>query len=154
MSTYYKKMGKNKKTFEWQGEEVKVKFGLALTKTNKDKPLYWYNYEVSLEETIMQGNTLISAIQIETSRGSKFVISNHFGIGVHKVLNGGYPNIQHFSFSDDVEFKEHPEYETYDGEFQLEEFEEHESNRRKWQKENFPVEFDNSERLRKLIIKT
>jgi hypothetical protein len=139
--------------YQWQGEKVKVRFGLTKVKTNKEKPLYWYNYEISLEETIMQGKCLISSIEVEASYGSKFIIANHFGIGVHKLLNGGYPNIGHFSFDDDAKFSEHKEFKKYNGQFELEEYEEHEANRRKWQRENYPIEFAKSERLVKLINK-
>lgn len=143
-----------RKEYQWQGEPVKVRFGLAEAKTNKDKPLYWYNYEISLEETTMQGTVLISAIEVETKSGYKFLISNHFGIGVRKLLRGGSPNTCHFSFDDGAKFAEHKEYEMYDGNFQLKDYEEHEAKRRKWQRENFPVEFEKSERLVKLMNKS
>ena len=145
-------MRNSKSIYQWQGEEVEIKFGLASVKKNKEKPLYWYNYECTLENPEYE-SAYISSIQVKTKKGSTFLIANHFGIGAYKLINGGYPNIQHFSFGDDAKFEEHKEYEDYDGVFQLEEFEEHESNRRKWQKDNFPIEFENSERLRKLIVK-
>lgn len=142
----------SKTNYAWHGESVKVRFGLATVKRHKEKPLYWYNYECTIEHPEYD-SAHISAVEITTKYGYVFVIANHFGIGVHKLLAGGWPSHQHFSISDDFKFTEHKEYRLYDGEFDLQGFEEHESARRKWQRENFPDEFEKSDQLRKLIRK-
>ena len=36
--------------YQWQGENVKVVFGYCTITENKEKPLYWYNYEVAMAE--------------------------------------------------------------------------------------------------------
>ncbi len=136
--------------YAWHGIPVQTRFGLARVKTNKEKPLYWYNYEVAMSETEFQGYALISAIEV-TTENSTFLISNHFGIGVLKLIKGGWPSSAHFSFDDDAEFTEHKEFEKFDGTFDLDGYEKHEAARRRWQKENFPEDFDRSERLRKLF---
>jgi len=134
--------------YKWQGQPVEVEHGLCLVTVNEEKPLYWYNYEASMEI----GGKLIEAIKVKVKDSHSFCIANHFGIGVHKLLNGGWPNYQHFSL--DIKL--------FDGcipesmaikKFNLEGFEEYETNRRAWQKKEYPEDFEKSERLRKSFYK-
>lgn len=136
-----------KTNYQWQGELIKVKFGNCVVKVNKDKPLWWYNYDCSLTH---EDSACIEAIKITTKDGYTFMIANHFGIGIHKVSNGGWPNYGHSSL--DGEFSTKPQCRLVD--FDLEGYEQYQQGRRAWQKENYPEEFANSERLRGLIRKS
>jgi len=79
----------------WQGKPVKVQFGYCKVQENKERPLWWYNYECFLSKS--KKCTIIEAIKIEGKE--PFVIANHFGIGVYKLMNGGWPNCEHYSLS-------------------------------------------------------
>lgn len=142
--------------YQWQGEPVKILLGHCKVKTNKDKPLWWYNFECEIQEnengyyvekrTDFKGLAFIEAVKVIHSNG-EFIIANHYGIGVHKLINGGWPNYQHFSL--DGEFEELNWKETIHLlKFDEEAFSKHEAERRKWQKENFPIEFEKMEQLR------
>lgn len=84
----------------WQGQPVKVRFGYCLIQENKEKPLWWWNYEV-----LEMGKEIIEAIEVTTDDGHVFVIANHFGCGVGKLEKGGWPNFPHFSL-DGCDFRE------------------------------------------------
>lgn len=145
--------------YQWQGEPVKVRFGVVIQYENAEKPMYWYNFECNTREEIngeikinhMVSNSgkhlaLIPAVEVEMADGDKILLANHYGIAVHKLANGGWPNYGHFSL--DGEFKEdNASYYAFK-KFDLEGYEQHESNRRNWQKKNFPKEFERLELLR------
>lgn len=128
--------------YQWQGKPVKVEFGYCIVEANQEKPLWWYNYECALDRDV---KSCISAIRVVPESGPSFLISNHFGIGVHKLLNGGWPNYQHFSIEGDFSPSSADPWQL---KFDLSGFEDHESKRRTWQKENFPAEFKRMEALR------
>jgi len=136
-------MKKNK--YFWQGEPVKVEFGNCIVKKNKEKPLWWYNYECSLEP--MYEKACIPAIRITASWGEPFVISNHCGIGVYKLMKGGWPDSTHFSL--DGKFSTKPQLKIT--EFDLEAFQQHEAERRKWQIETYPEEMAKIKGLEDMI---
>ena len=130
--------------YQWQGENIKIKFGNCIVEENKEKPLYWYNYECSLQH---DGKACIPAIQITTKEGQVFVIANHFGIGVHKLINGGWPNYTHFSLNG--KFSTNPQLRY--GEFDLDNYSVYEAEREKWQKKTSPEEYKKILALRKMI---
>jgi len=133
------------KNYQWQGKPVKVRFGGCLVKQIKDKPLWWWNYECDNPK----GSAYIPTLEIETQDGEVFLISNHYGIGVHKLENGGWPNYVHFS----VEGKfEETDTLTWD-KFKLHFYEEHEAGRARWQKENYPEEYQKKRALLDSIVK-
>lgn len=115
--------------YKWQGEPVKVEIGNCAVRTNEEKPLWWYNFEC-----YPSGKAFLPAIRITTKDGDSFMIANHFGIGVHKLINGGWPNYTHFSidgsFSTGIIARI--------TEFDLEGYKAHEAERVKWQQENYP----------------
>ena len=78
---------KTDQKYFWQGKSVKVQFGYCKVQENKERPLWWYNYECFLSKS--KKCTIIEAIKIEGKE--PFVIANHFGIGVYKLMNGGWP---------------------------------------------------------------
>lgn len=143
--------------YQWQGEPVKIELGQVILKENKDKPLYWYNFECNMRlnlnneyEYHHSSNNykigICDAVKIIHSNG-EFIIANHFGIGIHKLLNGGWPNYQHFSLDGKFEatsWKENIHLKKFD---ELG-FSKHEAARRKWQKENYPEEFEKMENLK------
>lgn len=130
---------------QWQGDPVKTKFGYCNVSENKEKNLWWYNFECN-EDVILQGVAAIPAIEV-TYGNQKFCIANHFGIGYHKLIHGGWPNYSHFSLPDDGFVEDHhSEFNIH--KFDLEGYEQHEAERRKWQKQQFPEEFEKMERLR------
>lgn len=134
----------------WQGETVKVEFGMCSVKASKEKPLWWYNYECELNAPALQA--IIPAVRVTVQSGEQFCIANHYGIGVHKLLRGGWPDCAHFSLP--VESFEPSKRRCY----QLKEFDElgysrHEAERRKWQKETYPEEFEKVEALRQEFLK-
>jgi len=146
--------------YQWQGEPVKVEFGEVLVTENKDKPLFWYNFECyyrlnlndEYEYIYCSSNKRIGicdAVKVIHSTG-EFIIANHFGIGVHKLLNGGWPNYQHFSLNGDFQatsWKEHLHLKKFD---ELG-FSKHEAARRNWQKQTYPIEFEKMKNLRSVI---
>lgn len=141
--------------YKWQGEPVKVLFGYVKQLANTDKPLYWYNFECINKENAygefipdhmvtMKGENLalIPAVKVIHSAGS-FLLANHFGIGVNKLLKGGWPNMPHYSL--DGEFKESSERHFKFVSFDEDGYCDHEAKRRSWQKKNYPIEFQKME---------
>lgn len=135
----------------WHGEPVKTKFGYCHIKEDTERPLFWYNFECSMNRTI--GHALISAIEVTTNCHQRFCIANHFGIGVNKLIKGGWPDCTHFSLPADT-FQQDDLQIFNIRKFDEEEFSKYEAERRKWQKKNYPVEFEESEILRRMIIKS
>lgn len=147
----------NRYKYQWHGEGVKTEFGYCLVSENKDKPLWWYNFECNWDDYNLCDRRYsddkiahIPAIKI-TYDDQVFCIANHFGIGVHKLINGGWPSHRHFSlpvegFNDSLTI---PEKQMYcPKQFDLEGFEAHESERKKWQKRTYPIEFEKLEAMR------
>lgn len=138
--------------YQWQGEPVSVKFGYTMVKENKEKPLWWYNFECNVKQNIHDeyipsygttGMALIPSIQVSQGN-SVFIIANHFGIGVSKLIKGGWPNHSHFSVNG--EFTEDNDFAIY--EFDELSYSKHESERNKWQKENYHDEYKKLEDMR------
>ncbi len=144
-----------KTQLKWQGEPVKVESLYIKVWEYKEKPLWWFNYEVDKQRSENLGHdyAIIEALKV-TYENQSFYISNHFGVGIRKLRKGGWPNHSHFSF--DGNFKEYSTNMTLHPtiSFCLKDYENHEANRRAWQKKNFPEEFERSERLRKMMIKS
>jgi len=146
-----------RKAYEWQGQPIKTEFGYCIVTENKDKPMYWYNYECNWDdyhnkERRSSGDkrAIIPAIKI-TYEDQVFCIANHFGIGVHKLINGGWPSHRHYSLPVDGFDSVIPKGEKIIfclKQFDLEGFEAHESERKKWQKRTHPIEFEKSEAMR------
>ncbi|WP_420581962.1 hypothetical protein [Reichenbachiella sp.] len=131
--------------YQWQGEPVKVEFGCSTVSENKEKPLWWYNYLCDK----CGGQAEIPSIRITTVSGQSFVISNQFGIGVHKLLNGGWPNMTHASLPDTG-------FEVNEMDYKIEEFNKeswlfYNSKKDSWMKEKHPEEFERLESLREVI---
>lgn len=137
--------------YQWQGEKVKVTFGCCKVKENIEKPLYWYNYECLWDDYHNKDKrgefkgAFIPAIKVK-HEDYEFVISNHFGVGVHKLINGGWPNYRHYSLpldgfigKDSLTIDEQIMYITR--EFDMASFQDHEDKRSKWQKIHYPNEF-------------
>lgn len=135
----------------WQGEPVEPEYGWFHAKPNIRKPLSWYNYECSLESNAHDGSTAIEAIRFEYN-GKLMVISNHFGIGIHKLKHGGWPTHQHFSFGEGRFMVGSPNLFHYR---KLDEkaFAEHEAKRERWMKEVDPIGYERIIELRRLITK-
>lgn len=130
--------------YQWQGEPVKVEFGYSTVKTVQEKPLWWYNYETSLTH---EDIAVIPAVRV-TAYGEPFILSNHNGIAVNKLSKGGWPNMPHFSLPSDS-FKECSDEWCNLNEFDELEYSQHESERNKWQKKNFPEEYEKLQSLRR-----
>lgn len=138
--------------YQWQGQPVKVDHVNIYISKSKE-PLYWYNYEVEIQQDIASDHAIIPAIRVKHPQ-STFYIANHFGIGIHKLKNGGWPNYNHFSFrKQDIKqvFEQSGDYVYNRKSFDLVGYEEYESKRKRWQKENFPEEFERIESLRMSI---
>lgn len=138
------------KKYKWNGEFVKTTFGFCKVEENAEKPLWWYNYECSLTK----GNTYIEAIKVEY-KGQEFCIANHFGIGVYKLINGGWPDKTHFSLPLETFIPNEGKTMSYleTRKFDEEKYSEHESNRHNWQKYAYPEEFKRMQSLKNMIIK-
>lgn len=144
--------------YQWHGEPVAVRFGYVKQKENTEKPLFWYNFECHNEKQLDDsyqtdrmcsgdGRKFALIPAIEVTQGTQtWVIANHYGIGVNKLLKGGWPNSTHFSLQGEFKEESAPYFKIT--EFDLEEFEYHEYHRRTWQKDNYPEEFERMERLR------
>jgi hypothetical protein len=125
--------------YQWQGEKIKVRFGNCIVTEKKDRPLYWWNYECHPE-----GKACIPAIEITTQHGNTFMIANHFGIGVHKLINGGWPNYTHFSLEGKFSTKPQLKY----SEFDLDGYSHYEADREIWQAINYPEEYRKMKAIR------
>ena len=148
----------NQKYF-WNGESVKTDFGVAYQPENTEKPLYWYNYECNWDSVLNKPiyNTkkiaMIPAIKVTTKKGYVFFIANHFGIGANKLMKGGTMRQRHFSLDDNVKFEGVEDLGILRNEYSIREFDEdgfveYESKRERWQKENFPKEFERLQALK------
>ena len=150
-----------KEKYFWQGEPVRIEFGVAYPEENKGKPLFWYNYECNwdfLQDKPIYDThkfCMLPAIKIYYKDQKPFIISNHFGIGVNKLLKGGSPRHTHFSFADNVKFETIDELESWElkqsfkiTKFDEEGFTNYEAKRNKWQKENFPEEYEAMEKIK------
>jgi hypothetical protein len=147
------------KTYQWQGEPVEVQFGYVTQEENSEKPMYWYNFECYNREKLEGGFkpgrdvfangkhfACIPALKVTSKNGYSFLLANHYGIGVNKLLKGGWPNMPHYSL--DGEFSE-----SILPYFRITKFDEdgycnHESARKDWQKKEYPEEFERLERFR------
>lgn len=134
--------------YKWQGEPVKVEFGYGIVNTDEEKPLYWYNYECETDPSGIS-KTEIPAVRV-TYKDQVFVIANHFGCGVHKLENGGWPNIGHMSLPDDS-FKPCKDEWCYFPKYDRASFSEYEKERRLWQEQTYPEEYAKSEALKEAI---
>lgn len=147
--------------YQWQGTPCLVRFGYVTQQENTEKPLYWYNFECNTHEQLdgsfapehmvfSNGRHFACIPAIEVTQGkSIFLLANHYGIGVSKLIKGGWPYHTHFSL--DGEFKEDDApYYAYK-EFDLEEYERHESARKDWQRKVYPKEFSDMEKFRESI---
>jgi len=131
--------------YQWQGEPVKVEHGYCMVKTNKDKPLWWYNYECR-----KNGSAAIFALKVTTKDGYSFIISNEYGIGSHKLKNGGWPSYRHFSLDGTFHTNMKSKQTTLD----LEGFQQHEAEREKWFKENYPIEYEEIDALKRIVTRS
>jgi hypothetical protein len=136
---------KSNQKYFWQGEPVKVQFGYCKVQENKEHLLWWYNYECSLNKSRLY--TIIEAIKIETE--NPFVISNHFGIGVYKLINGGWPDCEHYSLP--LESFSPCKPIEQDEIFNIEGYSNHERGRIKWFFEVYPEESKRLKNLKKHI---
>ncbi len=145
--------------YQWQGEDVSVSFGYVYQNENLDKPSYWYNFECNntreldgtyKPNTILHTNgkrvALLPAVQVSYKSEKPFLIANHYGIGVHKLINGGWPNYAHFSLNGEFVTDAAPYFEIR--QFDIRGYETHEAARKAWQKKTYPNEFAKSEALR------
>ena len=153
----------NQKYF-WHGEPVKTDFGYATVQENKEKPLFWYNFEClwNLNEGKPYYGTkksaMIPTIKVTSKDGQSFLIANHFGIGASKLKKGGWPNHIHFSLPDNAKFEGCEDLGVLRNiysirEFDEEKFAEHEKLRGIWQKENFPEETKKMDNLKAMFRK-
>ena len=131
-STNCLKNMKTDKQYFWQGKPVRVQFGYCKVQENKEKPLWWYNYECFLNKT--EECTIIEAIKIEVKK--PFVIANHFGIGVYKLMHGGLPDCEHYSLP--LESFSPCKPIEQDEIFNIEGYSDHERGRIKWFFEKYP----------------
>ena len=150
-------MGTHK--YFWHGEPVKTDFGYATVNENKEKPLFWYNFEClwNLNEGKpnygLNKSAMIPAIKVTSKDGQSFLIANHFGIGASKLKKGGWPNHNHFSLPDNAKFEGCEDLGSLRiiysiREFDEENYSEHEKLRRIWQRENFPEEMKKMDSLK------
>jgi hypothetical protein len=155
------KLVNNKPAYQWQGTPCEVKFGYVIQEENIENPLYWYNFECCTKQNMDGGFVpdhnvsssgkhlaVIPALQVSQG-GQTFMIANHHGIGVSKLEKGGWPNHTHFSLRGT--FHENSTSFYAIKELDLEAFQNHESERNKWLKANYPKEYERLENLRNSI---
>lgn len=124
------------KELQWQGEPIKIRFGFMGVSTNKEKPLYWYNYECR-----DNGYAAFLCIEIK-QHGQTWYIDNSYNYGIKKLRAGGWPNHGHKSLPDNTfaftEVRDKGDIAIMlESEFDEESFAEDEAKREKWIKENF-----------------
>lgn len=148
--------------YQWQGKPVRKVFGYCKVEEEEDKPLWWWNYECCWDDyegkpkySAHKKFAIIPAIKV-TYEDQVFCIANHFGIGASKLKKGGWPNHAHFSLPVDAFEDKLSQSESIM--YNIREFDElgysrHEANRDKWQKSNFPEEYEKMESfIRKMGI--
>ncbi|WP_420582065.1 hypothetical protein [Reichenbachiella sp.] len=133
------------KNYQWQGEPVKVEFGCSTVQENKEKPLYWYNYLCDKGG----GTAEIPSIRITSKSGESFVINNQCGIGVHKLINCGWPNMPHSSLPDEG-FEENEIDYKFD-QFNKDSYLFLKSKEEQWMKDKHPKEYAKLESLKQII---
>ena len=141
--------------YKWHGEPVDVEFGFCKIFRNDEKKMWWYNFECHLADVdltkkgeVCRGEADIPAIKVTPRKGDFFVLGNHFGIGIKKLVAGGWPDHQHFSlpcftFQADPEFR----IEVFD----QKSFDDHEKARREFQAKHAPAEFAKMEAMEKAM---
>lgn len=82
--------------YQWNGEIVKAQFGYCTVEEVKDKPLWWWNYNV-----LGLKSKIIPAVRVSNVHYA-FVIANHFGMGEEKLRLGGWPNFPYWSLPIDT----------------------------------------------------
>lgn len=143
----------SKNVYQWQGEKAKVRFGRYKVEEQKDKPLYWYNYEV-----LALQDPYINCVEV-TSQGQTFYIYNGFGYGVAKLEAGGWPNMGHMSLpSDKSNFTEYTPEEWATVKFKclnedMQKFEAMRYARDTWFRQQYPEEMKKMDALRALAPK-
>lgn len=140
----------SKKEYQWCGKPVKIRFGYCMVETDKEHPLMWYNYECSLPPS--SGLASVAAIEINYE-GEKFCISNHEGIGYHKITNGGYMDIAHFNLPAE-NFSPSRLHCFYLTKFDLKGYENIERKREAWRKDNHPEEYKKLQAMKTNITKS
>lgn len=144
--------------YQWQGTPCTVRFGYVVQQENTEKPLYWYNFECCTHEQLdgsfkhehmcfANGKHFSCIPAIEVTQGNQtFKLANHYGIGINKLIKGGWPNHNHFSL-DGPFTEDDPSHWVYK-ELELDEYERHESARRDWQRKTHPEDFAKMEAFR------
>lgn len=144
--------------YKWNGKGVKIEHVQVTVKENKKKPLTWYNFEC-LTNRDTNGKHTFPAIVITTRKGNKFIISNHYATGINKCRKGGLQGQYHggFDFEDVTKVLQmgHAKWCPLVDRcimFNEQAYSSNESDRREWQKENYPEEFEKAEALREIIL--
>ena len=132
--------------YQWQGTFVRVEFGYSEIYPNKEKPLWWSNYECSLVD---DGVAIIPSVRVHYNKTS-FVLANHFGIAIHKLENGGWPNMQHFGLQDDNFTATDKSFYNITR-FNQAAYKHREQQRSKWMQINYPQQFEQMQALQKMI---
>lgn len=136
---------KTGKAFLWNGEKIEsARFGYVVQPPNKEKPLYWYNWEVEKQKALEIEPCMIPAIEITTKDGDPFIIANIGGIGVYKLEAGGMWTHQHLSL--DGEFTEDENFAVY--EYSQADFAIYHKGLENWQKAKDPQAWERLEALR------
>lgn len=149
----------SKQKYFWHGEPVKTDFGAAYVFEYPERPLWWYNFECNWDVTLDKEKrdtvsvAMLPAIKVTPKNGDSFYIANHYGIGAHKLRNGGWPSHKHFSIGSDAKFEGVEELGSLRNVYSIREFDEvgfsqHEAKRERWQKENFPEEYARMQALK------
>ena len=120
--------------YKWDGEPVQVEHVDIIVKEHKQKPLYWWNYEVSLTGASATNKAVISSLKITAKDGEVFYISNHFGIGLNKLRKGGMWTQASYHFDEEYIVKIQGAIHR-NIKFRLDKYEEYEKGRLKWRKE-------------------
>lgn len=140
---------KKKNNYQWQGIPVEVIFGRCLVHINKEKPLWWYNFEC--HKTGKAKIAALKIIYVDKHGKQEFCIANHYGIGILKLLNGGWPNCNHFSLPLDTFLSNKEDKWWYEKTTLFDEagYSAHEAARILWQKETHPEEYERNQRFKK-----
>ncbi len=137
---------KQKRIVQWQGEDVNVVFGFCEVKENTEKPLYWYNYDIAI------GESKIPAIKVITNHDHEFVISNRHGVGIEKLVRGGWPNFPHASLELDDFQESNENHEEYNPEA----LNKRDREAEQWFENNFghTEDWKKSQALKEMILKS
>jgi len=137
-----------KNEYEWLGLPVTAEFGYCVVSISEGSPSMWYHFEC---ETMGDNDktALIPAVMVRHKYGD-FCISNHFGIGILRLKQGGLSGYRSFTLPVEGFKPWKPKVKVNNPtHFDLPRFMEHEHRRRAWEADKIKRLCEQLDQIRK-----